>query len=133
MTQNRAGPPNQAETIKQIQAAWEEAQGQLTVLRQQVEYATSLASAKVTANGLERELDKAYRDLGEAVWAEVSKGRLALPSNLSGVKKALEAVTVRIQQQNATINDLLSEGADIAKLLEEKMSAGRPAAAAKKR
>ncbi len=125
MTQPRPAAQSQADTIKQIQAAWEEAQGQLTVLRQQVEYATSLASAKVSASGLERELDRAYRDLGEAVWAEVSKGRLALPNNLSGVKKALEAVTTRIQQQNATINDLLSEGADIAKLLEEKMSAAK--------
>lgn len=120
---------SQAEVLKQIQAAWDEAQAQLAVLRQQVEHATSMAQAKVASNMLERDLDRAYRDLGEAVWAEVSKGRLPLPANLSTVRKSLEAVTNKIRAQNASINDLLAEGADIAKRLQEKMATASKAVA----
>lgn len=114
--------PKQNDVVKQIQAAWEEAQAQLAVLREQVEHATAMAQAKVQTNMNQRELDRAYRDLGEAVWAEVSKGKLQLPSNLSSVKKSLETVTNKIRAQNASINDLLAEGADIARKLQEKMA-----------
>jgi DNA-binding phage protein len=114
--------PRQNEVLKQIQAAWDEAQAQLAVLREQVELATNMAQAKVQSNMNQRDLDRAYRELGEAVWAEVSKGKLQLPSNLSAVKKSLETVTNKIRAQNASINDLLAEGADIAKRLQEKMS-----------
>jgi hypothetical protein len=93
------------------------------VLRDQVSSLSSLAQAKTQNNVLTRDLDRAYRDLGEALWAEVSKGRLQLPPNLSNVRKSLEQVTGRIREQNASINDLLSEGADIAKRLQEKMTA----------
>ena len=113
--------PRQTDVVKQIQAAWDEAQAQLVILREQVEHTTAMAQAKVQSNLLERDLDRAYRDLGEAVWAEVSKGKLALPAHIANVKKALEQVTVRIQAQNASINDLLAEGAEIAKRLEQKM------------
>jgi len=123
----------QQDTIKQIQAAWDEAQAQLTVIREQVEHAAQLAMAKTTSNVLERDLDRAYRDLGEAVWAEVSKGKLHLPANISAVKKSLEAVTNKIRAQNASINDLLAEGADIAKRLQQKMAAKGVAAPLKKR
>lgn len=114
-------PTGNEAVIKQIQAAWDEAQAQLRALREQVEHLNQIAQAKVASNMLERDMDRAYRDLGEAVWAEVSKGRLQLSSNLSSVRKALEAVTNRIQAQNASINDLLAEGAEIAKRLQEKM------------
>ncbi len=114
--------PKQTEVLKQIQTAWEEAQAQLSVLRDQIEHLSALAQAKTQNNVLTRDLDRAYRDLGEALWAEVSKGRLQLPPNLSNVRKSLEQVTGRIREQNASINDLLSEGADIAKRLQEKMS-----------
>lgn len=126
-------PSPQQDTIKQIQAAWDEAQAQLTVIREQVEHAAQLAMAKTTSNVLERDLDRAYRDLGEAVWAEVSKGKLQLPGALAPVKKALEAVTNKIRAQNASINDLLAEGADIAKRLQQKMAAKGVAAPQKKR
>ena len=124
-----------AEVVKQIQAAWDEAQAQLAVLKQQVEHAAAMAQAKVGSNMLDRDLDRAYRDLGEAVWAEVSKGKLQLPPTLSNVRKLLENVTQKIRVQNASINDLLAEGADIAKKLQEKISAASKgvAAAPKKR
>jgi len=48
---------------------------------------------------------------------------------LASVKKALESVTVKIQAQNASINDLLAEGADIAQRLQEKMSRASKAVA----
>lgn len=115
-------PSPNAEVIKQIQAAWDEAQAQLAVLKEQVEHATAIAQAKVQSNLMERDLDRAYRDLGEAVWAEVSKGKLQLPQNLVTVRKLLESVTQKIRAQNASINDLLAEGAEIAKKLQEKMA-----------
>ena len=117
-----AGP--RTETLKQIQEAWDAAQAQLTELRDQVEKTAALAQAKVASNFLERDLDRAYRDLGESVWAQVSKGRLQLPKELSSVLKALEVVTKKIQEQNASINDLLSEGAEVASRLKGKLVTG---------
>lgn len=107
-------PPSPTDTLKQIEQAWQHAQAQLAQLRTQVEKTTALAQAKVTANLLERDLERAYRDLGEAVWAQVSKGRLTLPREMAGVMKALEQVTLRIQEQNASLADLLSEGSEAA-------------------
>lgn len=113
------------ETLKQIQEAWDAAQAQLSELRDQVEKTAQLAQLKVTQNFLERDLDRAYRDLGEAVWAQVSKGRLQLPTQLGSVLKALEVVTRKIQEQNASINDLLSEGAEVASRLKGKLATGQ--------
>ena len=113
------------ETLKQIQEAWDAAQAQLSELRDQVEKTAQLAQIKVSQNFLERDLDRAYRDLGEAVWAQVSKGRLQLPTQLGSVLKALEVVTKKIQEQNASINDLLSEGAEVASRLKGKLATGQ--------
>ncbi len=112
--------PRQSETLKQIQAAWESAQAQVTDLRAQVEHLASIAQAKVQQNLYERELDRAFRDLGEAVWAQVSKGKLQLPGALSNVMKALDQVTRKIQEQNRSINDLFAEGAEMANRLQNK-------------
>ena len=110
-------PNPQTDTLKQIQAAWESAQGQVSDLRAQVEHMANLAQAKVAQNLVERDLDRAFRDLGEAVWAQVSKGKLQLPSAFTTVMKSLETVTRKIQEQNASINDLLAEGNEIASRL----------------
>ena len=112
-------PNPQTETLRQIQAAWESAQGQVIDLRKQVEHMASLAQAKVAQNMLERDLDRAFRDLGESVWAQVSKGKLQLPTAFTNVMKALETVTRKIQEQNASINDLLAEGNEIANRLKK--------------
>ncbi len=125
-------PANQ-QTLQQIQEAWAEAQAQLSILREQVEYAAKMAQAKVGSNVLDRDLDRAYRDLGEAVWAEVSKGKLQLPQNLVSVRKLLEGVTQKIRVQNASINDLLAEGAEVAKRLQEKISAASKGVAGPKK
>lgn len=121
------------QTLQQIQEAWAEAQAQLSILREQVDYATKMAQAKVGSNILDRDLDRAYRDLGEAVWAEVSKGKLQLPQNLVSVRKLLEGVTQKIRVQNASINDLLAEGAEVAKRLQEKISAASKGVAGPKK
>lgn len=115
-------PDPRQEQLKQIQEAWDNAQIQLTELRTQVERTTQLAQAKVTHNFLERDLDRAYRDLGDAVWAQVSSGRLHLPKELGTVLKALEVVTKKIQEQNQSINDLLSEGVEVASRLKGKLA-----------
>ena len=113
----------QADSLRQIQAAFDAAQGQVVDLRRQVEHMASLAQAKVLQNTLERDLDRAFRDLGEAVWAQVSKGKLKLPSTFGSVMKALEAVTRKIQEQNESINDLLAEGNEIAARLRKSSDA----------
>ena len=48
-------------------------------------------------NSLQMAKDKALRDLGEAVWRQVQKGKLELPSSLAPVVKAVEAA----EQQHA--------------------------------
>src|SRR3954464_14779644 len=116
-------PNPQTETLKQIQAAWEAAQGQVADLRAQVEHMANLAQAKVAQNTYERDLDRAFRDLGEAVWAQISKGKLQLPPAMTAVMKSLEAVTRKIQEQNASINDLLAEGNEIALRLKKTAAA----------
>jgi hypothetical protein len=110
------------EMLKQIQETWDAAQSQLSDLRDQVQRNAEMAQAKLTSNFLERDLDRAYRDLGEAVWAQISKGKLQLPPTLSSVMKALDVVTKKIQEQNATINDLLAEGAEVASKLKGKLA-----------
>ena len=112
----------QSATLKQIQAAWDKAQAELVDLRGQVEYLAMLAQAKTQKAVLDRDVDRAFRDLGEAVWAQVSKGKLQLPSALQPVMKALESVTNRIQEQNASINDLLAEGAELASKLKGRLA-----------
>lgn len=109
-----------AEVVRQIQQAWAEAQAQLTALREQVEEATALAQAKVRSTALGSALDEAYRDLGEAVWTEVSKGRLRLPPQLAALQKALEVVTGKVRAQNASIRELLAEGEMVARRTQEK-------------
>jgi predicted nucleic acid-binding Zn-ribbon protein len=127
-------PPKSETTLQHIQASWDEAQAQLRALREQVEHLNSLALAKVSSNVLERDLDRAFRDLGEAVWTEVVNGRLQLSSDLSEVRQTLEKVTQKIKAQNASINDLLAEGSDVADRVQEKVtSASKGVAPPKKK
>jgi hypothetical protein len=100
--------------LKQINAAWDTAQRQLTDLRTQVERAQQLAQAKVQSNFLQREKDKALRDFGEAVWTFVHKGKLQLPAALSPMVKAMQEVQKRLDAHNEEITDLLKEGEEAA-------------------
>ena len=118
MASDSRSPP--ADAIRQILEAWEASRAQLALLREQVEHATSLAQAKVQSNLLERDLDRAYRALGEAVWAEVSRGTLRIPASLASVREALEGLTRQVQAQRASLGELLSEGEALATKASEK-------------
>jgi hypothetical protein len=123
-----------SDVLLQIQSAWQEAQAQLAMLREQVEHTTELAQAKVQSNLLARALDKAYRDLGAAVWVEVTKGKMALPNSLVSVRKALEGVTQEIRTQNESIDALLAEGEEAAARSKQKAgSASKAVASSSKR
>jgi chromosome segregation ATPase len=123
-------PKSTNDILKQIQAAWGEAQAQLAVLREQVEHATQLAMAKVQSNLYSRDLDRAYRDLGELVYSEVKQGKFQLPAQFANVKKAVEQVSQRVQAQNASIHDLLAEGEAVATQLQQKMGGASKGVAA---
>lgn len=111
---------SQSEVLKQLGQAWDQAQRQLSDLRTQVEQTAALATAKVTLNALERDLDRAYRDLGEAVWQQVQAGRVKLPSGVGALQKAVDAVHQRIEDENAGLRDLLAEGHEAAGRLKAK-------------
>lgn len=116
-------PRSSSDTVvRQIQKAWEEAQAQLAELKEQVQHAAALAEAKVQSTALERELDAAYRALGAAVWAEVTKGRLQLSPQLATVRKALEVVSAKVQAEKASIRELLAEGEELGRRIQEKKS-----------
>jgi hypothetical protein len=121
--------------IQQISAAWETAQRQLADLREQVQRTTELANAKVSSNFLERERDKALRDFGEAVWAQVHKNKVALPAAFAGAVRAMQEMQKRIDAQNSEISDLLKEGNEAAARLNVRKGtnskSGKTAVAAK--
>ncbi|MHB8873754.1 MAG: hypothetical protein ACYC8T_08720 [Myxococcaceae bacterium] len=100
----------QADVVRQIGQAWENAQEQLAELREQVTRTTELAMAKTQSTFLERDKDRALRNLGEAVWSQVQKGKLALPASLREVARAMEEVQKKIEAEQRDIADLLREG-----------------------
>ncbi len=102
------------EVLRQISDAWKTAQAQLDELRSAVERTGDLAQLKLKSEFLHRELDRAFRDLGEAVWAEVKKGSLELPAALASAAKAVEEVERRQAAQASSINELLGEGVEVA-------------------
>lgn len=115
-----AGQPSHADVVKQISQAWEQAQRQLADLRRQVEQTTQLAQARAQLNLYERDLERAYRDLGEAVWQQVQSGRLRLPQGMGKVQATLQEVQRKIDEENAGLKDLLAEGTEVASRLKAK-------------
>jgi hypothetical protein len=107
----------QTDVLKQLSQAWETAQRQLTEIRTQVEQTAALATAKVSLNTLERDLDKAYRDLGEAVWQQVQAGRIRLPKDVEKVQQAVDTVARRYEAENAGLKAMLDEGTESASRL----------------
>ncbi len=102
------------EVLQRISQAWKTAQDQLEELRSAVERTGELAQLKLKSELLTRELDRAYRDLGEAVWAQMKKGDLELPPATASAVKAVEEVERRQAAQATSINDLLGEGVEVA-------------------
>jgi hypothetical protein len=100
--------------MKQISTEWEAAQRQLIELREQVERATELAEAKVQANFLSRELDRALRDLGEGVYGLIDSGQLVVPQKVSAAVKAVRQAKQKTEAHASDIEALLAEGAEVA-------------------
>jgi hypothetical protein len=119
-----AADPKQSQALRRIQESFQSAQEQMARLRQQVERHAELAQAKTQADFLQKEKDRALRELGEAVWRLVRKGRLELPSSLAPELKALELVEQKAEAQSRELGDLLQEGEETAQRLKEK-NAGR--------
>jgi hypothetical protein len=102
----------QQDILKQINDAWNEAKAQLAQLRAAVERTSELALAKMESNLLARDRDRALRDLGEAVWAQVKAGKVSLPPTLSTATKAMQEVEKKAEAQNREINSLIMEGGE---------------------
>ena len=115
-----AADPKQSETLRQIQQAFQSAQSQMTQLRQQVEKHAELARAKTQHDFIQKEKERALRELGEAVVSQVRKGRLELPSALAPLLKAVEQAEKKAEAQAREITDLLQEGEETAQRLKEK-------------
>ncbi|MFL5343492.1 MAG: hypothetical protein ACJ8AT_01800 [Hyalangium sp.] len=106
--------------MKQIQQAFQTAQAQLAQLREAVTHTAELARLNSRGNSLQMEKEKALRELGEAVWRQVQKGRLELPSLLAPQVKAVEAAEQRAAAHAAEITDILQEGEAVAARLKGK-------------
>lgn len=81
-----------------------------------------MAHLKVQSEFLGRDLDRAYRDLGEAVWKASKNGKLELPRSLSAVARSVDEVEKKLAAQAASINDILAEGAEVAGRLRSEKS-----------
>jgi septation ring formation regulator EzrA len=118
--ERRVPEPKQSETLQQIAQAWEQAKEQFAQLRAEVEKNAKMAMAKQESTFVRRERDQALRDLGEAVWVMVQRGKVALPQQLTAMVKAVEVVEARQKAQQASIADLLKEGSEAADRLKDK-------------
>ena len=126
-----ADPNQNPQSIQDIAKAWEQAKQQFQQLRVEVDRAAKLAQAKAEQTYVGREKDQALRDLGEAVWSAVQKGRVQLPAGLAPLVKAIEVVEARQRAQAASIADLLKEGEEHADRLKGKRPVRNSPVAAK--
>lgn len=121
------------DVVKQITDAWKSAQVQLEELREAVERTGEMARLKVQSEFLNRDLDRALRDLGEAVWSQVKKGNLELPRALSSLVTVVQDVERKQADQATAINEILSEGTEVAGNLRGEKGKSGVAAKGKKR
>ncbi|KFA93125.1 hypothetical protein [Archangium violaceum] len=119
-----AADPKQSETLRQIQEAFQSAQSQMTQLRQQVEKHAELARAKTQNDFIQKEKERALRELGEAVFKQVQKGKLELSSTFAPLLKAVEQAQQKAEAQAREISDLLQEGEETAQRLKQKNAGG---------
>jgi enamine deaminase RidA (YjgF/YER057c/UK114 family) len=115
--------PKQADVIKQIQEAFQQSQGQLAQLRIAVERTAELARMKSENDFLNREKERAFEALGEAVYRLVQKGKLELPAALAPQVKAVSDAERKVEIQASAIHDLLREGEETAARLKVKNDA----------
>ena len=115
----------QTDVIKQIQAAWEQSKEQMERLKDEVRRANEMAQAALQSKFLNREKEQAFRDFGEAVWAQMKKGKLQLPPSLTQSVKAMLEMEKKLEAQASQINDLLAEGQEAAERLNSKKKGGQ--------
>ncbi len=115
-----AADPKQSEALRQIQEAFQAAQAQMAQLRQQVEKHAELARAKTQNDFAQKEKERALRELGEAVFKQVQKGKLELSSAFAPLLKAVEQAQQKVEAQAREISDLLQEGEEAAQRLQQK-------------
>ena len=111
--------PKQNEVIKQIQQAFQQAQGQMAQLRTAVERTAELARMKSESDFLKHQKARAYEQLGEAVYRLVQKGKLDVPV-LAAELKAVEDAERKAELQASAILDILREGEEAAARLKVK-------------
>jgi hypothetical protein len=112
-----AADPKQSEALRQLQEAFQSAQSQMVQLRQQVEKHAELARAKTQNDFIQKEMDRALRQLGESVFKQVQKGRVTLPEGFAPFLKAVEHAQKKAEAQAREITDLLQEGEQAAQRL----------------
>lgn len=111
--------PKQNEVIKQIQQAFQQAQGQMAQLRTAVERTAELARMKSESDFLKLQKARAYEQLGEAVYRLVQKGKLD-GSQLAPELTAVEQAERKAEIQASAILDILKEGEEAAARLKVK-------------
>jgi len=121
-----AADSKQSEVVKQINEAFQEAQARLAQLREAVERNTDLARANARTTVLKDQKEKALKDLGEAVWRQVQKGRLELPAGFAAALKAVEAAEQAAEAHARELTDILMEGEEVAARLKDQKNAQRP-------
>ncbi|AEI67266.1 hypothetical protein [Corallococcus macrosporus] len=121
-----AADSKQSEVVKQINEAFQAAQDRLAQLREAVERNTDLARANARATVLKDQKEKALKELGEAVWRQVQRGRLELPSGFGAALEAVEAAEQAVEASARELTDLLREGEEVAQRLNEQKNAPRP-------
>ncbi len=110
----------QTEVMRQIQQAFQAAQAQLAELREAVTHTAEMARLNSQGSYLQMDKEKAFRELGEAVWKQVQKGKLELPSSLTPAVKAVQAAEQRAAAHAGQIADILQEGEALAARLKGK-------------
>ena len=119
-----AAEKQQSDALRELQAAFQEAQAQLVQLRKQVEQHAELARMKTQVDFSKNERERVLRELGEAVFKQVQKGRLELPSGFGTLLKAVEQAQQKAEAQAREISDLLQEGEEAAQRLKQKNTSG---------
>ncbi|MBJ6765564.1 hypothetical protein KRR26_04150 [Corallococcus sp. M34] len=121
-----AADAKQTEIMKQIQEAFQASQARLNQLREAVERNTELARAHGRATLLKDQKEQAYRELGEAVWRQVQKGKLELPAAFARVLKQVEDAEQAAEAHAREITDILREGEEIAERLKGGKNVAKP-------
>ncbi|XXF81379.1 hypothetical protein P2318_16945 [Myxococcaceae bacterium GXIMD 01537] len=115
--------PKQADVIRQIQQAFQTAQGQMVQLRTAVERTAELARMKSESDFLKLQKERAFEALGEAVYRLVQKGKLELPAAVAAEVKGVEEAERKAEAQASAILDILKEGEEAAARLKGKNDA----------